>query len=153
MNSEERFWGRIEKRGPDACWLWPGAVLNSGYGAFTRNRSGLEGPRQVTAHRFACEAAHGPVPAGLHVLHRCDNKLCVNPAHLYAGTHQQNVADAKARHRYVSTNARLTPAQVLAIRASGAKGCVEARRYGVTPSAISNIRSGKRWADLSTETI
>lgn len=146
MSDETRFWLKVSKS-PCGCWNWTAAKINSGYGVFQRSRTGLTGPRQITAHRFAYEATKGPIPDGAFVLHSCDNKLCVNPAHLSLGDHGQNVAEAKARNRYISTNARLSPDQVTAIRASRERGIDAAKRYGVTPSAISNIRSFKRWPE------
>lgn len=77
----------------DGCWTWKGSTMNSGYGqikVFGRMRS---------AHRFAFELYKGPIPPGAEVLHSCDNKRCVNPAHLRIGTHAENMAEAGARGR------------------------------------------------------
>lgn len=80
---EQRFWARVEKRGPDECWLWTGA-LTRGYGSFG------SGGRNVRVHRFAYEAVVGPIPEGLTIDHLCRVRNCVNPAHLEAVTMREN---------------------------------------------------------------
>ncbi|MFO0799729.1 MAG: HNH endonuclease signature motif containing protein [Gemmataceae bacterium] len=75
----ERFEARVEKSGPDDCWLWklkPGAA---GYGCLSMGK----GNNPLLAHRVAWELTHGPIPEGLFVKQRCQNRLCCNPAHLY----------------------------------------------------------------------
>lgn len=95
---EERFWQKVDKRGPDDCWLWTGALNMHGYGKI--GISDELGPE--TAHRLSYEWAKGPIPAGLQVNHTCDVRNCVNPAHLYAGTAKDNTRDAIERGRWYS---------------------------------------------------
>lgn len=100
----ERFWARVDRRGADECWPWTGARVDGRkpyakrYGVLRRGAT--DGCRRVTAHRLAYELLVGPIPAGLHVLHTCDNPPCCNPAHLWIGTHADNMADRKAKGGY-----------------------------------------------------
>jgi len=85
---KDRFWSRVVRS--EGCWEWTGANVR-GYGQIS-----VGGRRRVYAHRASFELAHGPVPANKMVLHRCDNPPCCNPAHLYAGTAQDNTNDMYA---------------------------------------------------------
>ncbi len=106
-----RFWSKVDRSGgPDACWLWTTSTFGSGYGQFK-----LE-PRNLRAHRVAWEITHGCVPDGLFVLHRCDNRRCVNPAHLWLGTHKDNMADMQRKGRAATGDAngsRLHPERLV----------------------------------------
>lgn len=93
----ERFWAKVDKRGPDECWPWTGSCSRNGYGRIGRGRAdeGADG-----AHRVSWELANGrPVPQGLFVRHSCDNPICVNPAHLGIGTPADNTRDSIVRGR------------------------------------------------------
>lgn len=84
-----RFWKKVDKSGgPDACWLWTAAKEHSGHGALSYKN------KLMQAHRVAYVLAHGSIPDGLIICHRCNVPACVNPSHLYAGTHQDNMRDA-----------------------------------------------------------
>lgn len=93
LPAEARFWPKVQKGANDECWLWKGAVQRDGYAHFTHLK------RTLTASRFSYELANGPIPAGMDILHSCDNPRCVNPAHLRPGTHFDNMQDKKARGR------------------------------------------------------
>lgn len=94
---EERFWSKVDRGAPDDCWPWLRAISQDGYGRFVVS---LDPQRVVGAHRVAFELTAGAIPHGMNVLHHCDNPRCVNPAHLYAGTQAQNVADMMRRGRW-----------------------------------------------------
>lgn len=86
------FWSKVDRSAPGGCWLWKQAPIANGYGRTT------VGYRRVLAHRLAWELTHGAIPDGLCVLHRCDVRLCVNPAHLFLGIADNNAdRDAKGR--------------------------------------------------------
>src|SRR5437879_2721398 len=90
----ERVWNHYEPEPMSGCWLWTGSVYAKGYGqiAVTPGHS-------APAHRIAWEATYGPVPADKWVLHRCDVRTCVNPAHLFLGTNTDNMRDMAAKGR------------------------------------------------------
>lgn len=96
-NWVERFWSRV-KRG-DGCWEWQGGSNQYGYGLFTRR--GCDTKVTRVASRISWELAHGPIPQGMVVCHKCDNPPCVNPDHLFIGTHLDNMRDMVAKGRSV----------------------------------------------------
>jgi hypothetical protein len=90
----ERFWSKVDRRGPDECWVWTGAVDAHGYG-----RINVDG-KSTKVGRVSLVLSGVEVPTGLGALHTCDNPPCVNPAHLYAGTQRDNARDAIERGRF-----------------------------------------------------
>lgn len=90
------FWERVERGSPDDCWPWMGSLKDTGYGQLTRLAISST---PLKAHRVAWELVNGPIPAGLHCLHRCDNRRCVNPAHLFLGTNHDNIKDMWSKGR------------------------------------------------------
>lgn len=149
---EARFWSKVQKA--DGCWLWQAGTFASGYGIFR------VGDKLLKAHRVAYELYFGPIPVGLCACHRCDVRACVNPGHLFLGTRKDNNADRDAKGRTNTPkgeahgSARLTAAQVRAIRASARNGKTHqslAADYGVCRQNITDICLGRRWKHLKGE--
>lgn len=148
----ERF---LEKLGEGAlgerigCWEWKGYIDPQGYG-----RIEVRG-QAFKAHRAAYELFIAPIPEGMHVLHHCDNRSCVNPAHLFLGTNSDNVADSVTKHRRARGEsiglAKLTQSQVREIRGQykpfsrDVGGRALARHYGVNHSTIVRLIQGETW--------
>ena len=91
---------KVEKYIPvpeSGCWIWLGVVFGSGHGRVVINENGVN--RETGAHRLSWEVHKGAIPEGKHVLHTCDVPCCINPAHLYIGTHQDNMRDKAHRGR------------------------------------------------------
>lgn len=147
---QRRFWSKVAKS--DGCWTWTGRRLPKGYGQISLPGRGAG---NLYAHRVSWRLHHGAIPAGLFVCHRCDNRACVNPAHLFLGTPRNNVDDCVAKRRHTigerHPNARLKEAQVLDIRArfgSGTAICTMAREFGVSKATVSGIISRRNWRHL-----
>lgn len=148
-----RFWAKVDRCGRDECWLWMGGKLNSGYGEFRIGRQKNGNRSMATAHRLAYIATHGAIRRGLWVLHRCDVKLCCNPAHLFLGTPAENTADMHRKGRASvgerHPGAKLTRDQVQQIRSllGTRTQRVIARQFGVSYGTISLIACGRIWVD------
>lgn len=136
---EFRVSAKIDKSaGPDACWPWTGAITaQHGYGCVQAGRG-----RVVGAHKLAWTFANGPVPDGLCVLHKCDNRPCCNPAHLFLGTKKDNALDKSLKGR--DKTAKLTPDQVREVRTLLPKMQQQhiAKLYGVSNAVICDIHNG-----------
>lgn len=139
---------------PEVCWAWTGAVNSNGYGRF------IDKNRHVLAHRSSYEIFVGVIPEGMNVCHSCDNRLCVNPHHLWLGSQSENLKDAARKGRRFAPdtrgerngNRRLSQADVERIRsmyAGGQRKFRIAQAYGVSPSTVTDIVSFKTWKDAS----
>lgn len=146
---EKRFWSKVNKT--DGCWEWT-AGKTHGYGTM------LGYGKLVRSNRLSWELHFGPIPEGMQVCHHCDNRGCVNPAHLFLGTNQDNVNDmvAKGRNRCGDVRgedhplSKLTEANVLEIRErSGSESQTKlAREYGVSQSLISVVIRREAWTHI-----
>lgn len=92
----DRFIEKVDKT--DTCWNWTGTTYRRGYGHFGRHLDGKF--KMYKCHRYSYEYFKGPIPEGLLVLHTCDNPACVNPDHLFLGTHQDNTDDMMDKGRW-----------------------------------------------------
>jgi len=157
------------ERTPAGCWEWTRGRFRSGYGA-----AYVDGRQQV-AHRVAYEIVKGPIPAGMYVCHRCDNPPCINPDHLWLGSHRENMHDAirKGRsskppvhvggehwrlkyphmveHGEDNPNAIMTDEQVIQMRkdyVSGHPLDAICARYEINRSTMHDYTSGRSWKHL-----
>lgn len=144
------FWSMVDRSGgPDACWTWQGAVTaQHRYGCFQTG-----GNRVIGAHKMAWILTNG-TPSGLCVLHRCDNRVCVNPAHLFLGTKLDNSLDKSLKGR--NPQATFTDAQIREIRAElknwrRGMNTELAEKYGVSPEVICDIKRGHTYRHVQTD--
>lgn len=138
----KRLWLYVDKGDPDECWNWKGKKRPHGYGRTSINGKGID------AHRASWLIHNGEIPEGMCVLHKCDNPSCVNPAHLFLGTHLDNTLDMFAKGRANCPPRKLSHEQVQEIRLRHKEGrgtCNGmAAEYGISNAMISMILRGKR---------
>jgi hypothetical protein len=150
-----RFMTYVERRVSDGCWLWMGVENSNGYGRFTHKDD------HHLAHRFGYELFFGSIPDGMNVCHRCDNRKCVNPEHLWLGSQSDNLNDAVAKGRMHRPDTRadrngntsLTWEKVRTIRSmhdSGVRKFHLASLFGVSPSTIGNIINQETWKEQAS---
>jgi hypothetical protein len=140
----ETFWERAIPEPNSGCWLWLGKRDRDGYGRFTL------GGRRVRAHRFALSLSGVNIPDERVACHRCDNPSCVNPEHLFVGTHQDNARDRERKGRGGGAKRRgeqngrvkLTDAQVAAVTAMFSSGGYSKRTLGRVFD-VSDVRIGQ----------
>jgi len=153
----EKFWKRVDKEKSQTfyngtrCWEWTAGVGSDGYG------HAWMGKKMRGTHRISYELAFGEILNDLHTLHHCDNKLCVNPLHLWIGTNLDNIDDMHSKGRQGAARGedhpshKLSDAQVAEIRrlyawhGIGGKDMYQlAREFGVSSGYISDIVNNKR---------
>jgi len=158
------FWALVRVNGGGECWPWLGCTSIGGYGRFFKGARGRVGEY---AHRSSWQIHYGPIPDGFEVCHQCDVRYpvgsdeyrkCVNPAHLFIGTHKENQEDMKRKGRSTpgerNRQAKLTSTDVALIRRLSAEGLTQERiaaRVGVRREAIGKIQRGERWSHLAVE--
>jgi len=128
------------------CWIWLAGERGSKYLKYG-NQS--VGGKCFQAHRLSYMAFRGEIPTGMHVCHKCDTPLCVNPDHLWLGTNKQNSDDKVRKRRHnIGTrhgSCKLDPEKVRVIRASSESNLSLARANGVTTTLIGYIKKRKIW--------
>lgn len=158
--NKERFDNYVSPEPMSGCHLWTGGVNIGGYGKFGW-RCSTGQIRTDAAHRAAYVLEHGWIPWGKVVCHKCHNKLCVNPDHLYAGTQQDNINDELARGTHISqstrrargedvASAKLREYEVKEIRKAAERGervFNLAATYNVSLSTIYNIIRNRTWIE------
>lgn len=155
MTAIGRFESYVIPEPNSGCWLWIGALSRTGYGAFS-----LIGHKGVPAHRAAWILFRGEIPAGLCVCHRRDNRICVNPDHMFLGSHRENMLDCLRKGRFVTERmlasrrgerhgrAKITASDVTDIRNAYAAGEMPLKissRYNISAATISNIVARRKW--------
>ncbi len=156
MSTIDRLKRKIKVDKKSGCWEWNGALDRGGYGSFSIAR------KWWSVHRASWFLHNGQIPDGMHVLHRCDNRKCANPEHLFLGTHKDNMSDRNSKgrqrsggHKNVGDNngmACLSNDDVIGIKRMLGGGTVKqkdiARLFGVSPQIINDIAHGRRWQKL-----
>ncbi len=152
MPHKERFWTKVRRS--SGCWEWTGCFSDTGYGNFY-----AEGQLHLT-HRYSWEQSNGKIPRGLCVLHKCDNRACIRPDHLFLGSKRDNTRDMffKGRQRNLGITkgqdhgqSKLTNDDVLRIRAGVAAGRTQrsfAKELGVSEALISKVVLRKYWRHI-----
>jgi hypothetical protein len=161
----ERFWEKVKPGSSEECWPWLASLATGGYGQIAMGHA-----HPVHAHRVAWQIANGAIPAGMHVLHTCDNRLCCNPSHLFLGTNDDNIRDRMRKGRSTfgrlngaythpervtrgeqRWNAKVTEEQVrqmFVLRKQGKLFREIAALFGVKDNTVSRIVAGKRWRHM-----
>lgn len=151
INLEKKYNKYVIKQ--DGCWDWKGCKINGGYGSV---RIGYP---KIYAHRASWILTNGEIPKNMLVLHKCDNRSCTNPEHLFLGTTRDNVMDAvkKGRHPTIGKSgannhmAKLTPEEVIDIRewvSKGFTGREIAERYGISASHVHTLAQRACWRTI-----
>jgi hypothetical protein len=140
---DKRFWERVDKSGD--CWLWTGTVSGR-YGMVKYHK------QKWKSHRLSWFLHNGEITDGLHVLHKCDIPLCVNPEHLFLGTHQDNMRDMAIKGRRKNKafgekhgRAKLTEDQAKEIKTSSLGKRALAKIYGIGATTVQHIRNNQNW--------
>ena len=155
-----RFWSKVDKCGPvpahapelGRCWIWTAYVNRSGYGEV-----GRKFPRRAeTAQRVAWELANGGPVGELCALHRCDNRACVNPDHIFLGTRTENMADKVAKGRQlrgercpVAILTEATVREARRLRSEGVRTSEIARRLGIKYNTLRGVLSRQNWRHVA----
>lgn len=155
MKKEDKFFTKFVKS-ENGCWEWNGAKRWNGYGKFSHYK------KTILAHRFSYEFYFGPIEEGFFVLHKCDNRGCVNPEHLFIGTQKDNMIDMVSKDRHakvkIKCSCELNPKsklkindidEIIAKYKNGLSSRKIASEYNVSKTMILNIVNGKNWIHIN----
>lgn len=151
---EDRFFQKVNIKGKDECWEWTGCRHPQGYGLIKRKDGA-----QMRPPRISWNIYNGKIQEGLCVCHKCDNPGCVNPNHLFLGTHKDNAIDKVAKGRMKPSPgekngaSKLTEQQVLSIYKDARVQDRIAKDYGVCQTLISMIKLRKRWKTITNNEV
>lgn len=134
----------------DGCWVWIGAKANTGYGYITHKG------KILNSHRLSWKVNIGEIPPGMSVLHKCDNRICVRPDHLFLGTITDNMADKTKKGRQLKGtqmhSSKLTDEDVINIRKQYVPWKVSlttlGKKYGVHHTTILDVLHGESWKHI-----
>lgn len=145
-----KFWNNVEKKSPNECWEWIGATDSKGYGKFFSCEDGSH--KLLISHRIAYFLANGVDPGDEVVCHSCDNPLCCNPAHLWLGTHQDNIDDMCRKGRQGRAASTLSDNDVFMMREFWYSRMFTQSEigtmYGLTKPAVCNIVNGNTFKNV-----
>jgi hypothetical protein len=144
MNNQQRINKHSEPVTECGCWIWTGAVNNAGYGICAS-----ESKKTSSAHRVSYEAFVGKIPEGMIIAHACDNRLCVNPAHLWLATHKENSQDMVKKSRSAKGEkcgkSKLNDEQIEFIRKSNLSHRQLGSMFDVSHATIGYVKRGVTW--------
>ena len=140
----QRLWEKVDRSGGSSgCWIFKGGLGDGGYGVLGWKENGRQ--RSMSAHRMAWTLTNGTIPPGMCILHRCDNRKCVNPAHLMLGTQEENVRDMALKGRAYGKLSYEIAQEIRRRYAAGESQSKLAREFNVTQSSISQIVRNKTY--------
>ena len=143
----KEFWKKVEIKGLNDCWPWL-AGKSGGYGQF------WNGEKHINAHVYSYELKNGKMPVGYYGCHSCDNQICVNPEHIFAGTQSENMQDMERKKRsnhpkgVTHKRAKITEYQVQMIRKDKRSNVTIAKELNLGHSTIRDIKKRITWKHI-----